>query len=343
VAKPRMRKKAAAAEAEALFETDAAAEAVVEKQIAEEEPDRRLADEMGPQPPRHVRDPRGDERAWESFPAGGQCSVCGGLQRETPGGAVCKRGHGGAPALDHAAAHRNEPRHDVPGVGSRMTTAEVADAMNAGKVPGVDGTATVVGPGAVSVAPRRRSTGVEVVRTPGATAIIISPGDAVREPLPGGDEDEIGEPSVPDEREEYEGRTNEHPADIRTRATVRLVEHTSALPLARYDLADLSVMDSEDKDLRGALVRVDAELRPSERASFDGEKVRTFLRACGARGVTIAVRPVAEASEARAEVQSALTPEAAIGAWFDALPNVPEDEREAARALALELLHAERV
>lgn len=92
----------------------------------------------------------------------------------------------------------------------------------------------------------------------------------------------------------------------------------------------------------GAFVKVSAALRPSEREAFDGRRLKEELHAAGARAVLLAVHPVAEAPdrEAKAEASTALRPEDAIAAWFDGLP-VPEEDRAAAREIALEILAAE--
>lgn len=91
-----------------------------------------------------------------------------------------------------------------------------------------------------------------------------------------------------------------------------------------------------------AFVKVTASLRPSEREAFDGRALKERLRAAGARAVLLAVHPVAEAPdrEAQEEVAVAVRPEEAVEAWFSALP-VSEEDRVAARDLALEILAAE--
>jgi hypothetical protein len=288
--KPRTRKKDAAAAVEDMFEQDEAASLVAARALADEESDRIAADAMGPQPPPHVPDPRGEERAWESYPSNGaRCSVCGGIQRVTSSGDVCKRGHGGAPPLEPGATPEESPTKRHRKVVEHTTEHERARS----DAPALDVDAVIDAGGTV------------ITRAPEHTAFVIDPGAASR-----------------------------------PRAKVTLVEHTAATRLLATDDVSLSITGRED--IEGALVKVTAELRPSERASFDGNALREHLRSLGARGVTIAVRPVAEASEAREDVRVAATPEAAIDAWFAALPNVPEDEREAARVLALELLGAER-
>lgn len=130
-ARTRPTKKAAAARVDELFddgagEHQAALEEAAAAQLAAEEPDRRAADEMGAQPPPHVPDPRGDERAWESYPATtGRCATCSGALRITgPAIATCKRGH------------ENELRaDDGPG---EMSAAKVAAEINAGTLPGFE-------------------------------------------------------------------------------------------------------------------------------------------------------------------------------------------------------------
>lgn len=92
----------------------------------------------------------------------------------------------------------------------------------------------------------------------------------------------------------------------------------------------------------GAFVKVSAELRPSERETFDGARLKAEIRKHGAIAVLLEARPVAESPDkaAKEETSSASTPAEAITAWFDGLP-VPVDEREAAKTRALEILAKE--
>ena len=117
------------------------------------------------------------------------------------------------------------------------------------------------------------------------------------------------------------------------RATSRLEE---------YDLADLAAMNPKDGELCDVFVKVSAELRPSEREGFDGRALKEQLRTWGARAVLLAVHPVGETpdKDAKAETAAALRPEDSIAAWFDGLP-IPEEDRAAARELALEILAQE--
>lgn len=126
-----------------------------------------------------------------------------------------------------------------------------------------------------------------------------------------------------------------------TGARVAFVE-VPTTRLEQLDLADVAAMNPADRDLRDAFVKVTAALRPSEREAFDGRALKEELHAAGARAVLLAVHPVAEAPdrEAKAEASTALRPEDAIAAWFDGLP-VPEEDRAAAREIALEILAAE--
>lgn len=117
-----------------------------------------------------------------------------------------------------------------------------------------------------------------------------------------------------------------------------------ALETSRLVQIDLNDPRSyADAEIAGAFVKATAELRPSEREAFDGQALKDKLRGLGARAVLLAVVPVGEApdKEAKADVVAAVRPDEAIAAWFDGLNNVPVDDREAAKALALAILAAE--
>lgn len=127
----------------------------------------------------------------------------------------------------------------------------------------------------------------------------------------------------------------------KARLTFRPLDTTR---LVQIDLNDTDAYDGHVVGrIKGAFVKVTAELRPSEREAFDGQALKDKLRELGARAVLLAVVPVAEApdKEAKADVVTALRPEDAIAAWFDGLNNVPEEDREAAKTRALEILAAE--
>jgi len=129
----------------------------------------------------------------------------------------------------------------------------------------------------------------------------------------------------------------------RTGTGARVIFHERPTTrLEQYDVADLTLMNPGDGDLRDTFVKVTAALTPSERETFDGRAIKEALRSAGARAVLLAVHPVAEAPdrEAKAEVAHALRPADAIASWFDALP-VSEEDRAAAKDRALEILATE--
>lgn len=99
----------------------------------------------------------------------------------------------------------------------------------------------------------------------------------------------------------------------------------------------------EGTTVAGAIVKVTAELRPSERESFDAAGVRADLLGRGAIAVIVApvVVPEAPSTEAKEEVARSVGPEEAIGAWFDGLAAARPEDVEAARTLVLHMLGQE--
>lgn len=128
-----------------------------------------------------------------------------------------------------------------------------------------------------------------------------------------------------------------------TSTGARVIFHElAATPLYDMDLETISLMNPRDQDLEGALVKVTAELRPSERDGFNTHEIKRAIRAHGAREVVVVTRALHEApdTETKKEVATAPRPEDAITAWFDGLP-IPAEDREAAKAKALEILASE--
>jgi hypothetical protein len=94
-----------------------------------------------------------------------------------------------------------------------------------------------------------------------------------------------------------------------------------------------------EKDVARAIVKVTAELRPSERESFDGAAIKARLIALGAVAVVLAPKTIPEAPKEVDPIARAETPQAAIDRWFDGLPaNVDAADRERARELAHQLV-----
>lgn len=98
-ARKKTTKKAAEAATDSMFDDGAGEQAAALEKAAEAEreesaEDRLAAELSGEQPPRHVPDPRGAERAWESYPPlDGACPECGGKLRGEGAVATCRRGH----------------------------------------------------------------------------------------------------------------------------------------------------------------------------------------------------------------------------------------------------------
>ncbi len=109
-------------------------------------------------------------------------------------------------------------------------------------------------------------------------------------------------------------------------------------------LVQLDYSAVEETTVDGAIVKVTAELRPSEREAFDAAGVRATLLGRGAIAVVVAPVVVAEAptAEAKEEVARSVGPEEAIDAWFGGL-SAPASDVEAARALAIHMLEQEKV
>lgn len=105
----------------------------------------------------------------------------------------------------------------------------------------------------------------------------------------------------------------------------------------------LEISDASDvKELLGSpIVKLRPTLRASERASWDGAGAADELRRKGARAVLLS--PVVVPDEGKlSEVARADSPEAAIDAWFAALPGTDPADVEAARQTAREYLEQER-
>jgi hypothetical protein len=111
----------------------------------------------------------------------------------------------------------------------------------------------------------------------------------------------------------------------------------AATPLVQVDHGAVG-----DVNVNGAIVKVTAELRPSEREAFDVGAIREVAILRGAIAVVVApsVLPEVPTMEARDEVAKAPGPDEAIAAWFDGL-TAPKVDVEAARELALGMLAKE--
>lgn len=118
------------------------------------------------------------------------------------------------------------------------------------------------------------------------------------------------------------------------RVTSVAVPTTRLLELASDDAA-------ERADVRGAIVKLRPTIRASARASWDGGALAAALRERGAIAVLLA--PTVVPDEGRlTEVARAESPVAAIDAWFDALPGVDAEDRDAARMTARVYLSEDR-
>jgi hypothetical protein len=92
----------------------------------------------------------------------------------------------------------------------------------------------------------------------------------------------------------------------KTGTGARVIFHERATTrLEQYDVANLTLMNPADQDLRDAFVKVTAALTPSERETFDGRALKETLRSHGARAVLLAVHPVAEAPDRAAKEETA--------------------------------------
>lgn len=174
--------------------------------------------------------------------------------------------------------------------------------------------------------PQRRTSAGDVCKNGHGGAPPLGPGELPRDPSSIGER--LSKSKTPTAFKSFKVQQKRG-----VRVTLREAE---GLTLRRFDSRDTGT-----ESLARSIVRVDAELRPSERSGFDVLSLRNALKDRGALGVVVAVRPIAEASEVREEIRSAQTPEEAIKAWFSELPNVPDDERAEALELSLRLLQSE--
>jgi hypothetical protein len=113
---------------------------------------------------------------------------------------------------------------------------------------------------------------------------------------------------------------------------------TSSAELLEFDSVEVAMRT----DVAGAYVKLAPALRPSERAAFDGARIREELLGRGALAVRIAPRPLPESSTtATTETPVVVDTREMMRTWIDRQVGVSEHVRTRALEMVLELAEAE--